>query len=433
MSQQEPAVRGGEPAVQTDSPEQWERETEREVEAAADCIRRGEMTGAGSGVAKQFEDEFREYIGAEYCLTTDHGSSGLASAYYAVGVGPGDEVIVPTAGYLGAYEGALHMGARPVFCDIDPETLLIDPDDVEEKITERTRAICAIHFQGRICDMDRLLEIGDEYGVAIVEDAAHAHGTEWDGQKIGSFGDVACFSLQATTPTGKPVAAGEGGIVTTNNREFYERQLAHCHLHRKGATDEFTNPEYRKLDAELLGKKNRAYPPALAVARVSMDSLDYRNEGRIAYRNHIRDGLESVPGVRVAGTYDKSDSGGLYAGMRVIYEPDELDGLSVERWADAVQAEGVSLSGPGLAYMEHRRQIMQRGFDLWGHDRGPLGGEWCGLPEFEGYEEGDFPVAEDMDSRTFKMPTYIDPVDGHADDVITAFRRVADSYESLAE
>jgi hypothetical protein len=76
---------------------------------------------------------------------------------------------------------------------------------------------------------------------------------------------------------------------------------------------------------------------------------------------------------------------------------------------------------------------MQRGFDLWGHDRGPLGGEWCGLPEFEGYEEGDFPVAEDMDSRTFRLPTYIEPVDGHAEDVITAFRRVADHHESLAE
>jgi dTDP-4-amino-4,6-dideoxygalactose transaminase len=433
MSLEEPALLGGQPAVQTEDPEQWERETEREAEAAADCVRRGEMTGAGTGVAKQFEDEFREYIGAEYCLTTDHGSSALASAYYAVGVGPGDEVIVPTAGYIGAYEGALHMGARPVFCDIDPDTLLIDPDDIEEKITERTRAVCVIHFNGRICDMDRLLEIGDEHGVAIVEDAAHAHGTEWDGRKIGSFGDIACFSLQATTPHGKPVAGGEGGVVTTNNREFYERQLAFCHLHRKDVTEEFTNPEYRKLDWEVLGKKNRAYPPALAVARVSMDSLDYRNERRTAYRNELAERFEGIPGVRAAGTYERSDSGGLYGGMRVVYEPDELDGLDVERWAGAVRAEGVYLGGPGFPYMEHRRQIMQRGFDLWGHDRGPLGGEWCGLPAFEGYEEGDFPVAEDIDRRTFKLSTYIEPVDDYVDDVVEAFRTVAEASDQLRE
>lgn len=431
MSTGEPAILGGEPAVRSDDPERWERDADREAEAAADCVRRGEMTGAGTGVAKTFEEEFGDYIGADYCLTTDHGSSALASAYYAVGVGPGDEVITPTAGYLGAYEGALHMGARPVFCDVDPDTLLIDPDDVERKITERTRAVCVIHQNGRICDMDRLLEIGDEYGVAIVEDAAHAHGAEWDGKKIGSFGDIACFSLQSTTPYGKPVAGGEGGIVTTGNREFYERQLAFCHLHRTGATEEFTNPEYRKLDAELLGKKNRAYPPTLAVARVSMESLEYRNRRRRAYRNEIAERLETIPGVRAAGTYEKSDDGGLYGGMRIVYEPDELDGLSVDRWTEALDAEGLSLGAPGFSYMEHRRNIMRDGFDLWKHDRGPLGGEWCGLPEFEGYDDGEFPVAEDIDQRTFRLSTYIEPEETHLDDVVTAFRTVAESHERL--
>jgi dTDP-4-amino-4,6-dideoxygalactose transaminase len=198
-------------------------------------------------------------------------------------------------------------------------------------------------------------------------------------------------------------------------------------------TEEFTNPEYKMLDNEVLGKKNRAYPPALAVARVSMESLDYRNERRTAYRNEIAERLDSIPGVRAADTYQKSNDGGLYGGMRVVYEPDELDGLAVDRWMDAVEAEGVSLDGPGFSYMEHRRNIMQRGFDLWGQDRGPLGGEWCGLSEFEGYDEGDFPVAEDIDERTFRLPTYIDPEDGHLNDVVTAFRKVADCHGQLLD
>jgi len=433
MSLERPAVLDGEPMAPSDSPEQWERDADAETEAAADCVRRGEMTGAGRGVAKEFEDRFADYVGADYCLTTDHGSSALASAYFAVGVGPGDEVITPTAGYIGAYEGALHMGARPVFADADPDTLLVNPEDIESKITGRTKAISVVHTHGRICDMDRLLEIGEKYDIPIVEDAAHAHGAEWDGQKIGAFGDIACFSLQATTPHGKPVAGGEGGVVTTNDRELYERQLAFCHLHRSDLPDEFTLPEYTDLDSEVLGKKNRAYPPALAVADVSMDSLDYRNERRTAYRNEIAERLDEVPGVRAAATYDKSDDGGLYAGMALVYKPDELDGLSVDRWAEAVRAEGVSLGGPGFHYMEHERSIMTDGFDLWGEGRGPLGDEWCGLPEFEGYESGDFPVAEELDQRVFRLPTYIEPEAGYLDDVVAAFQKVADCHQQLRD
>ncbi len=212
------AILGGKPAVTIQDPEQWRRPIEEEKKAVCELIDKGFLSGAGSGLPKEFEDEFREFVGAEYCLTVNHGSTALASAYYAVGVGPGDEVITPAAGYICSYEGAIHLGARPVFCDIDPKTLLIDPEDAERKITERTRAINPVHLNGRVCDMDAFMDIGRKYGLAIVEDAAHAHGSEWDGKKVGNIGDIACFSLQGTVPGGKPIAGGEGGIVTTNNR-----------------------------------------------------------------------------------------------------------------------------------------------------------------------------------------------------------------------
>jgi len=104
------------------------------------------------------------------------------------------------------------MGARPVFCDIDPKTLLMDPEDVERKITKRTRAINIIHMGGQVCDMDALLDIAHRYGLAVVEDACHAAGAEWDGKKIGNVGDITCFSLQGINPSGKPVSGGEGGV-----------------------------------------------------------------------------------------------------------------------------------------------------------------------------------------------------------------------------
>jgi len=110
-----------------------------------------------------------------------------------------------------------------VFAAVDSKTLLVDPVDVERKIARKTRAINIVQLSGNICDMDAFMDIGKRYGIAIVEDAAHASGAEWNRKKIGSFGDITCFSLQGVNLTSKPIAGGEGGMVTSNNREFYER------------------------------------------------------------------------------------------------------------------------------------------------------------------------------------------------------------------
>jgi len=360
----------------------------------------------------------------------DHGSAALASAFYAVKVGPVDEVITPTLGYIGTYCGALHLGARPVFCDIDPETLLIDPQDVERRITPRTKAIVPIHLWGNVCDMDALMDIGKRYGIAVVEDAAHAHGAEWDGVKIGNIGDVTCFSLQGTMPGGKPVCGGEGGIATTNVREFYERMLAYCHLHRVGVTEELTLPEYRGLDSEVLGLKWRAHPLALALARVSLRSLDYRNRKRDEFRRKLFEALDEIPGVKPVKSYPKAKPAGFYGGLKLIYQPDDLDGLPVERYVEALRAEGVPISRYGRK-LEHLRMIFRRGFDLWGHGRGPLGGEFLGLPPFKGYKEGDFPVAESLIGRILSIPAYIDPEEGFLEGVIKAFEKVAANHKRL--
>lgn len=424
------AIQRGKPAVSIDSSEQWKRPVKKEMDLIRKLLEEGYLSGAGSGLPKEFEEEFREFIGAKYCLTTDHGTTALLSAYYAVGVGPGDEVITPAAGFICSYSGVIHLGARPVFADVDAKTLLIDPKDVERKITRRTRAINIVHLGGNVCDTDAFMEIGKRYGIPIVEDAAHACGAEWDGKKIGSIGDIACFSLQGVNPTGKCVAGGEGGIVTTNNREFYERQLIYCHLHRAGIKEELTNPVYRMFDEQVLGLKFRAHPLALAVARVSLETLEYRIKKSDENRERTFRALRELPGLEPEHSYPKAKRVGLYGGLKILYYPKELGDLPIEKFVEATRAEGAPISDPGWEHagstqkLQHLKPLFIRGFDLWGHDRGPLGSD-LKVPG------GSFPVAETLDKRFFTIPSYIELKEGFFDQYMEAFRKVVRNYERL--
>ncbi len=425
------ALLGGTPAVTIESTEHWKRPIEKELDLIKILLAEGSLSGEGSGFPKQFEDKFREFIGAEYCLLTDHGTTALASAYYAVGVGPGDEVITPAAGFICSFSGALHLGARPVFADIDPKTLLVDPVDVERKITRRTRAINIVHLGGNICDMDAFLDIGKRYGIAIVEDAAHAAGAEWDGKRIGSFGDITGFSLQGVNPSGKPVAGGEGGMVTTNNREFYERQLIYCHLHRTGIVSELTLPPYRMLDEQVLGLKFRAHPLALAVAMVSLETLPYRIQQSDRHREKLFQALRELPGLKPEESYSKARRIGLYGGLKICYYAEELDHLPIEKFIAAVRAEGVPISDPGWRHagstqqLQHLKPLFAHGFDLWGRDRGPLGNMYISP------KKGDFPQAEKADHSFFTLPSFIEPGEGLLDQCITAFQKVVENHHLL--
>lgn len=244
---EELAIAGGDPAVTIKEPEEWERPVQEETELLTELLEDGEISGAGRGLPASFEDDFREYTGAEYCLTVDHGSTALESAFYAVGVGPGDEVITPTAGYIGAYAGALHLGARPVFCEIDPETLLVDPRDVEQRITDRTAAIAVIHWNGRVCDLDALEEISERYDVPIVEDAAHAHASRWNGEHISSIGDIACYSLQGVAPHGKPMVFEIPEEIGAETRDGSTKEI-----NLPDHYNEVTSPVDEERDQELI-------------------------------------------------------------------------------------------------------------------------------------------------------------------------------------
>ena len=418
------AIHGGDPAVTIGAEEGWQPPIEEQKRAVGELIDQQFLSGAGHGVGLLFEQEFRAYTGATYCLSTDHGSNAIMAGLYAVGVGPGDEVIVPSRGYIGSYVGVIHLGARPVFCDCCPDNGLMDPADVEKHITPRTRAMVPIHFNGTMCDMDGLLHLRDKYGVAIVHDACHAHPSRWDGASVGALPDVVCFSLQGSDPGGKPVSGGEGGVTTTNNREFHERILIYCHLHRRGIEDELTRPEYRMLYRHGLGLKWRPHPLAMALARISLKSADYRSEQRAAHRAYLFEALQGIPGVHPAKSYPKAQDGGFYGGYRIIYAPEELNGLDARSHMEAMCGEGVPLS----FYRdepEHLRALIKQGFDLYGHNRGPIG------PGAYDHKLGDLPVTEAMllGGRAMRLKPYIEPAEGLLDQIIDAFRKVGAWYQ----
>ena len=173
--------------------------------------------GMGSFVY-EFERKIQKYLGAKYVIAVNTGTTAIHLALASIGVKAGDEVIVPSLTFAGSVQPIVALGAKPVFCEIEPDTLNIDLDDAEKRITKKTKAMIIIHYGGMACDMDRALRMGKKHKIRIVEDAAHAFGSLYKGKKIGSFGDVACFSFDPI----KNLTCGEGGCVTTGSAGLAE-------------------------------------------------------------------------------------------------------------------------------------------------------------------------------------------------------------------
>lgn len=165
----------------------------------------------------EFEQEIGKYLDTErYVISTNTGTTALHLALDTIGVSEGDEVVLPSFTFIATAQAVQMCGAKPVFCDVDPNSFLIDVNDLKKKISKRTKAIIPVHYAGRPCDMDSLLKIKEETGIRIIEDAAHAIGSEYNNKKIGSFGDITCFSFDSI----KVITCGEGGAIVTSDPSF---------------------------------------------------------------------------------------------------------------------------------------------------------------------------------------------------------------------
>lgn len=184
----------------------------------AECIKTGWVSSEGPFV-KKFEENFSFYVGKKYGIAVSSGTAALEVAVGAIGLKPGDEIIMPTFTIMSCASAVLAYGGMPVFVDSESETWNMDISKIEEKITEKTKAIMPVHIYGHSCDMDPILKIAKKYNLLIIEDAAEVHGGEYKGKKCGSFGDISCFSFYAN----KIITTGEGGMVLTDNEQYVER------------------------------------------------------------------------------------------------------------------------------------------------------------------------------------------------------------------
>jgi len=188
---------------------------EEELENVTDAIKSGWISSKGKFIG-EFEENFARYCGVKYGIATSNGTVALHLALKAMGIKKGNEVIVPTLTFVATANAVTYCNAKPVFVDSHPEYWCIDPEEIEEKITENTRAIIPVHLYGHPCDMDRIADIATEHGLYVIEDAAEAHGAEYKGRKVGSLGDINCFSFYGN----KIMTTGEGGMCLTDDEEL---------------------------------------------------------------------------------------------------------------------------------------------------------------------------------------------------------------------
>lgn len=409
------AIHGGPKAVQADPADMfsWPIITEEGEQAALEVLRAGNMSG--TDVSMAFEHEFAAWHGMKYALAHNTGTASIHSAMFACGVGVGDEVIVQSLTYWAAALPALSLGATIVFAEVDPNTLCLDPADVEHRITGRTRAIIPVHYCGHPSNMDPIMEIARRHGVKVIEDVSHAQGGLYKGRLLGTIGDVGAMSLMS----GKSLAIGEGGMIVTNDQEIYERAVAFGHYER---TKALTHASLTPLAGlPLGGHKYRMHQVSSAVGRVQLREYRDRMEEIQRSMNYFWDLLEGVPGIRAHRPPKDSGStmGGWYA-AHGLYISEELGGLSVQKFCEAVRAEGVA-SQPGANFPLHLHPLLNEA-DVYGHGRPTRN---ANTDRDVRQPRGSLPVTESMPERVFTIPWFKhyrpDIIEEHAE----AFRKVA--------
>src|SRR5690606_38292321 len=228
---------------------------------------------------------FARYQHCQHGIAMMNGTVTLEAALHAAEIGPGDEVIVPAISFVSTATAVSRVGATPVFVDIEPYSFNMDPARVEEAISPATRAILVVHFGGPLADLDRLLPIARKHGLIVIEDAAHAHGCEWNGKRAGSFGDCGSFSFQ----NGKVLTAGEGGIITSNREDFAARIRSIANQGRRPGHSFFAHFE--------LGSNLRITALQVAVLMAQMDMLDEQIERRTRNAAILLHELHALEGI----------------------------------------------------------------------------------------------------------------------------------------
>lgn len=323
----------------------------REKELLNQCIDTGWVSSDGPFVG-EFERSFSSFVGTKHGVAVANGTAALDIAIKALGLGPGDEVIVPTFTIISCASAIVGAGATPVLVDSEPETWNMDVSQVERKITSKTKAIMPVHIYGHPVDMGELMPLAEAHGLHVIEDAAEAHGAEYHGRKAGSFGHLNCFSFYAN----KIVTTGEGGMLVTDDEELAERSRSLrnlCFQPQKRFYHEELGFNYRMTNLQA----------AVGVAQVERidEFIDIKRRNAALYNERLGD----IPGLQLPA--EKQGYKNVYWMYGVVL--DEKYGMDAVQFAAALMEKGVQ-TRPFFLGMHEQPVFLQRG--LFGGESYPV-------------------------------------------------------------
>ncbi len=374
------ALLGGQPAKKGDFPA-WPQWDEKEEKAVMEVLHSGVWWRTPGTQTLKFEQDFAKYQGAKYGIACTNGTAAIEIVMSALGIGFGDEVIVPDFTFVATASAVLMANAMPVMVDVEPDSYCIDTTKIEAAITPRTKAVIAVHVAGHPADLDALVEICKKHDLILVEDCAHAHGSEWKGTKVGNFGAAGTFSFQAS----KLMTAGEGGMIITNDKDLEVRIRS---VHDCGRLpDEWFYAHF------LNGSNYRLSEWQGAVLSQQLSRLDDQAARRTANANYLYEELPKIEGIKPQKLDERATRSGQYCFI-FRYDKEAFAGLSRDKFIEAFNAEGIptQASYPPV----HALDLFQSG-----EFRKRLAPEHA-AEEFP-FLKADFPVSDDAAETTVWM------------------------------
>jgi len=316
---------------------EWPRASAKVKKALLEALESGKWCRIYSGSkAEQFEKAFAAYHDAKHGIAVANGTVSLELALKTGKIGYGDEVLVPAVTFIASASAVTEVGAVPQFVDVDPETAAMSPKSLENAVTDKTKAVMVVHYGGYPVDFDRILPIVKRNNLFLIEDCAHAHGTEWKGRKVGAVGDMGSFSFQES----KSLASGEGGMVLTNNDELAERARL---IHNIGRV--VGRPGYEHF---ILSSNYRLSELQAALLLAKMDELPKEIEEKNVNGEYLAERLRKIGGVEPLTRDPRITKRGYYFFI-IRYDKTKFSGLPKKRFLEALNAEGVPAgSGYGM-------------------------------------------------------------------------------------
>lgn len=337
-------------------------------------------------MAGQFEEEFAAMTGTPFALGVTSGTAALEVALGALGVGPGDEVLLPAWSWVSCFTAVVHLGAKPVLAEIN-STLCLDPSEIDRLCTPRTKAVIVVHYQGAAAEMEEILAAARRRGIAVLEDCAEAVGAGYRGQRVGSLGDIGTFSFQYN----KTITSGEGGAIVTRDARLYERAVR---MHDLGMLRPDHAGKTHPQETMFSGTQFRMSEMTAAVALAQLRKLESIREHCKKMSQIVREAVQEIPGVRLRRMADSAGESGIETYFWLS------DAELTPRFSEFLKSRNVPLQRTTGTYCHYRREYCLSG--LSHSDFSPFSGErvWPA----SGYRPEDFPQTEALVQHLFAIP-----------------------------